>query len=130
PDSATDRLIAQAVDLLAAAESPGLFVGWGAVDVCPELQAIADQLGAPVSTTLQGLSTFPGNHPLHTGMGFSRAAVPAAENAFKHCDCLLAVGTAFGEIPTGSFGCVVPENLIHIDINPAALNRNFKAKVA
>src|SRR5262249_49131563 len=85
-DSATDRLITQAVDLLVAAQSRGLFVGWGAVDVSPELQTIATQLGAPVSTTLQGLSTFPGNHPLHTGMGFSRAAVPAAENAFKHCD--------------------------------------------
>ena len=126
PDSELDR----AVELLLAARSPGLFVGWGGVDVSPELQAIADHLGAPVSTTLQGLSTFPGNHPLHTGMGFSRAAVPAAENAFKSCDCMLAVGTAFGEIPTGSFGCTVPADLIHVDINPAALGRNFKPRVA
>jgi acetolactate synthase-1/2/3 large subunit len=63
-------------------------------------------------------------------MGFSRAAVPAAENAFADCDCLLAIGTSFGEISTGSFGCPVPENLIHIDISPQAIGRNFPAKVA
>jgi acetolactate synthase-1/2/3 large subunit len=123
-------LIERACELLGAAEKPGLFVGWGAVDVVEQTAAIAELLGAPVSTTLQGLSAFPGDHRLHAGMGFSRAAVPAAERAFAECDALLAIGTAFAEIPTGSFGCVVPEALVHVDINPAALNRNFKARVA
>jgi acetolactate synthase-1/2/3 large subunit len=127
---ASDAQLDAAVALLADAKSPGIFVGWGAVDVAAETQQIAELLGAPVSTTLQGMSAFPGNHPLHTGMGFSRAAVPAAENAFKSCDALLAVGTRFGEIPTGSFGAVVPEKLVHIDIDKAVLNRNCKAKVA
>lgn len=122
--------LAAAADLLAKAENPGLFVGWGAVDTGEDLIAIADRLGAPVSTTLQGLSSFPADHPLHTGMGFSQAAVPAAHNAFRDCDCLLAVGTRFAEIPTGSFGCEVPEKLIHIDIDPKVLNRNFPAAVA
>ncbi|MGC9196106.1 MAG: thiamine pyrophosphate-binding protein [Syntrophobacteraceae bacterium] len=131
PSTAVDEAaLNQAVDLLVKASSPGIFVGWGAVDVDHETGRIAALLGAPVSTTLQGMSAFPGSHPLHAGMGFSRAAVPAAENAFKNCDCLLAVGTRFGEIPTGSYGCVVPENLIHIDVDPAAFNRNFPAKVA
>ncbi|MBI3555033.1 MAG: thiamine pyrophosphate-binding protein [Deltaproteobacteria bacterium] len=124
-DSALDR----AVEMLCAAKSPGIFAGWGAVDVVDDTQKMADLLGAPVATSLQGLSAFPGNHPLHTGMGFSRASVPAAENAFKNCDCLLTIGARFGEIPTGSFGCVVPENHIHLDINPEVFNRNFKAKV-
>lgn len=125
-----DRELDAAAELLSSARSPGIFVGWGAVDVSDSVAKIAEILGAPVSTTLQGLSAFPGNHPLHTGMGFSRAAVPAAENAFAQCDCLLAIGTSFAEIPTGSFGCHVPENLIHIDISPAAIGRNFPAKVA
>jgi acetolactate synthase-1/2/3 large subunit len=125
-----ESLLEQAVTLLKEAKHPGIFVGWGAVDVSKTVEKIAEALGAPVSTTLQGFSAFPGNHPLHTGMGFSRSAVPAAENAFKDCDCLLAIGTRFGEIPTGSFGCIVPENLIHIDINPDVFNRNFRAKVA
>ena len=124
-----ERELDEAVAMLSNAVAPGLFVGWGAVDVSGPIARIAELLGAPVSTTLQGLSAFPGNHPLHTGMGFSRAAVPAAENAFRECDCLLAVGTSFGEIPTGSFGCRVPVNLIHIDISPDAIGRNFPAKI-
>jgi len=120
----------EAVNLLIQAQSPGIFVGWGAVDVCNTTIKIAELLGAPVSTTLQGLSSFPANHPLHTGMSFGPAAVPAATNAFSKCDALLAIGTRFGEIGTGSFGVTVPENLIHIDINPKVLNLNFPAKVA
>jgi acetolactate synthase-1/2/3 large subunit len=125
PESA----LAQAVDLLTQAKKPGIFVGWGAVDAVEETKQIAELLGAPVATTLQGQSSFPGNHPLHTGMGFSKAAVPAGENAFKDIDCLLAVGTHFGEIPTGSFGVKVPENLIHVDIDDKAIGRNYKTKV-
>ncbi|HEX7288706.1 MAG TPA: thiamine pyrophosphate-binding protein [Candidatus Angelobacter sp.] len=124
-----DRELDAAAGLLCAARSPGIFVGWGAVDVSGAVSRIAELLGAPVSTTLQGLSAFPGNHPLHAGMGFSGAAVPAAQNAFAGCDCLLAIGTSFGEIPTGSFSCRVPEDLIHIDISPQAIGRNFPAKI-
>jgi len=122
--------LAEAARLLAAARSPGIFAGWGAVGIGAVTVKMAELLGAPVSTTLQGVSAFPGNHPLHAGMGFSQAAVPAAENAFRDCDCLLAIGTRFGEIPTGSFGCRVPENLIHMDISPESIGRNFPAKVA
>ncbi|MGE5360099.1 MAG: thiamine pyrophosphate-binding protein [Bacteroidales bacterium] len=117
----------RAARLLLDARTPGIFVGWGAVDVSDSIARIADMLAAPVSTTLQGLSAFPSTHGLHTGMGFSAAAVPAAENAFRDCDCLLAVGTRFGEIPTGSFGCRVPSTLIHVDISADAIGRNFPA---
>ena len=129
PPLAESAAIAQAVELLANAKRPGLFVGWGAVDVSDEVRQIAELLGAPVATTLQGMSSFPGDHRLHAGMGFSNAAVPAARNAFKDADALLAIGTRFGEIPTGSFGVQVPDNLIHIDIDPNAIGRNYKAKI-
>lgn len=122
--------VARAAELLGAARRPGLFVGWGAVDATGQLIELADRLGAPVATTLQGLSAFPGNHPLHVGMSFGRHAVPAAENAFADCDCLLAVGTRFSEIPTGSYGLEVPENLIHVDIDEAVFSANYPAKVA
>ena len=125
-----ETVLNQAVDLLFAAKSPGLFLGWGAVDVSAETQKIADLLGAPAATTLQGLSAFPANHPLHTGMSFGPAAVPAATHAFEKCDAMLAIGTRFGEIATGSFGVTVPENLVHIDINPKVLSANYPAKVA
>jgi len=122
-------LIDAAVALLAEAERPGLFVGWGAKDVTDDLIRIAEHLGAPVATTLQGLGVFPGNHPLHAGMSFGPSAVPASANAFKDCDVMLAVGTRFAEICTGSYGAIPPEKLIHIDINGAAIGANYKTSI-
>ncbi len=122
--------LSKAATLIKQAKKPGLFVGWGAVSAADEVIKLADQFAIPVSTTLQGLSSFPANHPLHAGFGFGPAAVPAARNAFADCDCLIAIGTRFGEIATGSYGVNVPENLIHIDINPQVFNRNYPAAVS
>jgi acetolactate synthase-1/2/3 large subunit len=122
--------VEHAAQLLAAAKSPGIFVGWGAVDASREVAALAERLGAPVSTTLQGLSALPASHPLHAGFCVGRAAVPAAENAFRDCDCMLAVGNRFGEIATGSYGYEPPANLVHVDINPAVFNANYPARVS
>ena len=124
-----DAEILRAAQLLRGARHPCLFVGWGTRDAPGQVLAVAEWLEAPVATTLQGLSAFPGNHPLHVGFGFGASAVPAARNAFRDCDCLLAVGTRFSEIATGSYGVKVPENLIHIDINPKTVGANYPAKV-
>jgi len=130
PREATGAELDRAAALLRHAERPGLFCGWGAVDATRELVRLAERLGAPVATTLQGLSAFPANHPLHAGFGLGPSAVPASTNAFKDCDCLLAVGTRFAEIPTGSFGYEPPANLIHVDINPQVFGANYPAAVA
>jgi acetolactate synthase-1/2/3 large subunit len=121
--------IDRAADLLARAENPGLFVGWGAKDVGDDLVRIAERLGAPVATTLQGLGVFPGDHPLHAGMTFGPSAVPASANAFRDCDAMLAVGTRFAEICTGSYGAIPPDNLVHVDINPDTIGANYKPVV-
>lgn len=130
PAGADAAQIAQAARLLNESRHPGLFVGWGARGALAEITAIAERLQAPVATTLQGLSVFPGTHPLHVGFGFGPAAVPAARNAFADCDALLAVGTRFAELATGSFGVTVPPNLVHVDINPKVFGRNYPARVA
>ncbi len=122
--------LARAAALLHAAERPGIFCGWGAVDATDELKRLAEALGAPVATTLQGLSSFPANHPLHAGFALGPAAVPASANAFRNCDCLLAIGTRFAEIPTGSYGYEPPANLIHVDINPRVFGANYPTAVA
>ena len=122
--------VAQAAGLLVAAKRPGMFVGWGACGAAAEVVALAEFLQAPVSTTLQGLSAFPANHPLHAGFSFGASAVPAARNAFAGCDALLAIGTRFAELATGSFGVTVPGNLVHVDINPQVFNANYRAKIA
>ncbi len=126
-DKIDPNAIQQAAQILHKANCPGLFLGWGAVDACEESIGIAEFLNAPVSTTLQGLSAFPANHPLHAGMSFGKASVPASENAFKSCDCMLAVGTRFSEIATGSYGVNPPGNLIHIDINKEVFSANYPA---
>ena len=130
PMAAAPELVAEACELIASARRPGLFVGWGARGARQQLMALADRLGAPVATTLQGLSSFPSDHPLHAGMSFGLAAAPAARQAFKNCDCLIAVGTRFGEIGTGSYSVEVPESLIHIDLDAEVFSRNYPARVA
>ncbi|MGW8123681.1 thiamine pyrophosphate-binding protein [Roseivirga echinicomitans] len=122
--------IEEAIRIISGAKKVGLFLGWGAKEATPISIQIAERLNAPVSTTLQGFSVFPGDHELFTGMGFGPAAVPASENAFKDVDCLIAVGTRFAEIPTGSFSAKVPENLIHIDIDENVFDKNYKSKLA
>jgi acetolactate synthase I/II/III large subunit len=129
PAIAATSDIACAAQLLGEAKHPSIFAGWGARDATVSLIELAEWLEAPVATTLQGLSVFPANHPLHTGFGFGASAVPAAQNAFQNCDCMIAIGTRFSEIATGSYGVEVPEDLIHIDINPDVFNANFPAKL-
>jgi len=43
---------------------------------------------------------------------------------------MLAVGTRFGEIATGSYGWTPPASLIHVDINPAVFSANYPAAFA
>jgi acetolactate synthase-1/2/3 large subunit len=130
PPAVYPEKISQAAGLIKSAKKIGVYVGWGAREATAEAIELAEMLGAPVATTLQGLSVFPADHPLHAGMGFGQSAVPAARKAFDGCDCLIAVGVRFAELATGSYGMTIPENLIHIDINPRVFDKNYPARVA
>lgn len=130
PRGFDEVLVEQAAQLLVDSRQAGFFLGWGAMDCDADMVELAELLNAPVATSLQGLSAFPGNHPLHTGMGFGDYSVPAAEKAFADCDAVLAVGVRFAQIPTGSFSMKVPERLVHIDINPDVFSANYPAKIA
>ncbi len=122
--------VKQVVDILVAAKKPGIYVGWGAVDASDYTAKISEKLVAPVSTTLQGKSSFPANHPMFTCVGFGPSAKPSAQKAFENCDALLAVGCRFAELATGSYGMTIPETLIHIDINKEVFDKNYKATIA
>lgn len=124
-----DLALDEICSLIKKAKNPGIFVGWGAREAGDDLCALAEKIQAPVATTLQGLSVFPYDHELHVGMGFGNYSVPASTNYFKNCDLLIAIGTSFSEISTGSYSVNVPENLVHIDINPDVFNKNYAAKV-
>lgn len=129
-DELDQSLVDKVVDLLKNARNPMLFVGWGAVDAVEQTTELAELLVAPVSTTLQGKSSFPNNHPLYTSVGLGASSKPSAQWALEKHDVLLAVGTRFGEIATGSYGLEPPKNLIHIDINPEVFDKNFPSKIA
>jgi len=122
--------IESAAQMLMQSKNPVIFAGWGGIHASDELIAISEQIGSAVATTMQGVSAFPANHPLHAGFCFGPAAAPAPQNAFDNADCVLAIGTRFGEIATGSFGGELPTNLIHIDINPKVFDANFKTAIA
>lgn len=130
PPAPKPALIKRTVELLRNAKQPGLYLGWGAREATKWSTEVAELLGAPVSTTLQGISVFPHDHPLHTGFGFGPSAVPAARKAFEGVDCLLAVGVRFAELATGSYGMPIPETLIHADIDPEVFSKNYPATVA
>ncbi|HJW34017.1 MAG TPA: thiamine pyrophosphate-binding protein, partial [Holophagaceae bacterium] len=119
------ELLDAAAELLHRSVQPMLFVGWGARGA--RVVELAERLGAPVATTLQGLASFPHDHPLHAGFCLGRSAVPAVRHAFADHDCLLALGARFGEIATGSFGLEPPRNLVHVDVNPEVIGANFPA---
>ena len=119
-----------AANMLMSAKNPAIFTGWGAVHATDNVVAISEHIGSAVATTMQGISAFPANHPLHAGFCFGPAAVPAAKNSFDNADCVLAIGVRFGEIATGCFGGTLPENLIHIDINPKVFDANYKTAIA
>lgn len=130
PPAVDADAIKQAAGVITSAKRPALYLGWGAREATAQAVELAELLSAPAATTLQGLSVFPANHPLHAGMGFGPSAVPAARKAFESCDCLIAVGVRFAELATGSYGMTIPEKLIHIDINPQVFNKNYPASVA
>ncbi|WP_394175403.1 thiamine pyrophosphate-binding protein [Thalassotalea litorea] len=122
--------IRSAAQSLYQAKNPVIFAGWGAVGAFDELVKIAEHIGSPVSTSLQGISAFPANHPMHAGFCFGPAAADAPQKAFAKADCVLAIGTRFAEIATGSFGGELPDDLIHIDINPEVFGKNFPTQIA
>jgi len=127
PDPA---LLARAVELVAAARRPLLYVGAGAVDAAADVAAVAELLEAPVSTTFQGKGILPEDHPLFLWPGFGEAAPPFAREVASSCDLTLAVGCRFGEVGTGSYGMEPPGPLVHVDIEADALGRNHAAAVA
>ena len=120
----------QAADLLAAARHPALYVGNGARGAAESVRTLAEKLGAPVTTTIQGKGVFPESHPLWLWNGFGPTAPKFVNRVMDRCDCLLAIGCRFGEVATGSYGLTPPKNLIHVDIDDDVFNRNFPARLA
>jgi acetolactate synthase-1/2/3 large subunit len=124
------RHLEEAARLLNSARRVLLYVGYGARDAGPVLVELAEKLGAPVATTIQGKGVFPEHHPLWLWNGLG-ATIPSPLRAVAaECDLMLAVGCRFSEVGTGSYGFTPPPTVIHVDINPDVLNKNVPATLA
>jgi acetolactate synthase-1/2/3 large subunit len=87
--------VAALAGLVSAASAPVILAGQGVLyaGATAELVALAEHLGAPVATTLNGKSAFPEDHPL--ALGTAARTRPAAVDAFYgRADVVLAVGTS------------------------------------
>lgn len=129
PDEASLRA---ALDLLQAAERPAIVAGGGvrASGAAAELVALAEALQVPVATSLNGKDSIPGTHPLSVGVvgSYSRES---ANRVVGSADLVCFVGTETGGMTT-HFRAVprIGTPAIQIDIDPAALGRNYPLRAA
>jgi len=128
-------LVAQAGRLLAQAQRPVLVAGGGviAAGAWGELRALAEFLGAPVVTTMMGKGAFPEDHPLSAFHGGSKGTT--CGNALTSgADVLLAAGMRFADESTSSYRhgvsyAIPPTRLIHLDLDPAEIGKNYPVEV-
>ncbi|WP_270365822.1 thiamine pyrophosphate-binding protein [Microbacterium algeriense] len=118
--------LAEAARLLSAARRPVIVAGGGAVDAAHQVAAVAERLGAPVLTTLNGKAVLDEHHPLALGSNLRLAAARAvAEDA----DVLLVVGSKLGEAELWAPWLEARGAVIRIDISPKQRDKNLAATV-
>lgn len=123
--------VVKAVDMLLGAERPAIIVGQGVRygGAAEELLKLAERLQIPVAASASGLGAIDCNHPLALGL-VARAGHYQANHATRQADVLLAMGMRFDDrtssswIPGYSF-TIPPTRLIHVDIDPEEIGRNY-----
>ena len=113
--------------MLEASRRPLLYLGLGAAGAGANLVTLAERLNAPVATTFEGKGLFNEKHPLWLWCRFGSSAPPFVQKIAASCDLTLAIGCRFSEVGTGSYGLQPPGKLIHVDIDPSVLGRNYSA---
>jgi len=127
--------VTEAAELLGDADRPVLVPGGGTMlaQAWDEVQELAEYLQAPVSPTFQAKGIIPEDHDLFVGYAGwigSSAGNELASNA----DTILAIGCRFTDMHTSSFeeGVsfeVPPSKLIHVDIDPDEIGKNYPVEV-
>ena len=120
----------RACTMLEASRRPLLYLGLGAMEAGADLVALSERLNAPVATTFEGKGVFNEKHPLWLWCGFGTAAPPFVQEIAASCDLTLAIGCRFSEVCTGSYGMQPPGKLIHVDIDPSVLGKNYAPDLA
>ncbi len=123
--------VVKAVDMLLAAERPVILVGQGVKygGATADLVALAERLRIPVAYSASGQGAIDSQHELCLGL-VARNGQYQANHAARQADVLLALGVRFDDrtssswIPGYSFS-IPPTKLIHVDIDPEEIGRNY-----
>src|SRR5688572_16626547 len=123
--------VAKAADMLMAAQRPVILVGQGVRygGATKELRELAEKLRIPVAMSASGIGAMPADHPLALGLVAGNGPYQA-NHAARQADVLLALGVRFDDrtssswIPGFSF-TIPPTKLIHVDIDPDVIARNY-----
>ena len=121
-----------AAELLNGAKKPFLVWGQGIIlsQAEKELKAFIEHTGIPAAWTILGASAIDTDHPLNVGMvGMHGNYAP--NMLTNECDVLLAVGMRFDDRVTGNLETYAKQaKIIHIEIDPAEVDKNVKTDVA
>jgi acetolactate synthase-1/2/3 large subunit len=120
--------IAAAAKALSEAKRPLIWAGGGVLTAGAEAELVqlAEALGAPVMTSVNGRGAIPEDHALCLG---PLSAQPAMDTVILEADVVLAVGTRFQGGSTRNWTMKLPGTLIHLDADPAVIGRNYPAAI-
>ncbi|MDJ1485238.1 biosynthetic-type acetolactate synthase large subunit [Cytophagaceae bacterium YF14B1] len=128
----TQQSLQDAAELINTAKKPYILVGHGILlsGAQKEIVEFAEKAHIPVASTLMGLSAFPTDHPLYVGyLGMHGNYGPNIKT--NECDVLIAIGMRFDDRVTGNLKTYARQaKVIHIEIDPAEIDKNVKTAVA
>jgi acetolactate synthase-1/2/3 large subunit len=122
----------KAAELIRNAKRPVIFAGHGVTEsgAMEQVRALAERAQVPVALTLLGLGGFPASHPLNLGM-MGMHGEAWVNHAIQEADLLIACGMRFDDRVTGKLtDYALKAKKIHIEIDPAEINKNVKVDVA
>ncbi|MSP13410.1 MAG: thiamine pyrophosphate-requiring protein [Chloroflexi bacterium] len=122
--------VERVAEVLLAAERPVIYAGQGVhyAQGWQALQALAELLEAPVTTTLNGKSAFPEGHPLSLGCA-GRTLPRTAYDFLQNADVIFGIGCSF---TITNFGVHIPQGktIIHATLDPADINKDVASEYA
>lgn len=123
--------IEEAAKLINEAKKPFVLFGQGVIlgQAENEFKAFIEKAGIPSAWTILGLSALPTDHPLNVGMlGMHGNYGPNVLT--NECDVLIAIGMRFDDRVTGRLDKYAKQaKIIHLDIDPAEIDKNVKTTV-
>lgn len=129
--AACDDGIAQAVEMILAAEKPYIYIGGGAItdDAGAEIMALAEKIDAPIGCTMMGISAVPTSNPRWLGMEGMHGHY-ASSIAQNEADLIITAGCRFSDRGTGNTKKYARNaKIIHIDIDASELCKNISVEL-